>query len=171
MDVPGMAGIVMGIVGLLASIVVATPQAAAHWLGIWLSAAAVALLFGGILVARQVAPQGRARFLGPARRFILCLCPALLAGAVLTLVLWKVGASDAIPGTWLLLYGCAVLSASTVTNAGVARLVCIMGALFALLGCITFALPTAAHTALLGLGFGGLHLIFGVLIGRYTQVG
>ena len=170
MDVPGMAGIVMGVIGLLASVVVSTPRAAPHWLGIWLSAAAVALLFGGGLVAHQVARSGQARFLGPARRFLLCLCPALLAGAVLTLVLWG-AAVDAIPGMWLLLYGCAVLSASTVTNAAITRLVCTMGALYVALGCIAFALPAAAHTAMLGLGFGALHIVFGVLIGRSTRGG
>jgi hypothetical protein len=169
MDVPGMAGIVMGLVGLLASILVATPRLAPHWLGIWLSAAAVALLFGGILVARQVALQGRPGFLGPVRRFVLCLCPALGAGAVLTGVLWDVGAIGVIPGAWLLLYGCAVISASTVINAAVSRLVSIMGALFVILGCAAFALPAIAHTAMLGLGFGGLHLLFGLLIGRHSH--
>lgn len=166
MKVPGMAGIVMGVVGLAASIMVSTPLASPHWLAIWLAAAAVALLFGGILVARQMAPHGRTRFQGPARRFVLCLGPALLAGGVLTLVLWNGGSIEAIPGTWLLLYGCAVLSASTATHAAITRLVALMGALFVVLGALAFALPAAAHTAMLGLGFGGLHLLFGVLIGR-----
>jgi len=59
-----------------------------------------------------------------------------------------------------------VLSASTVTTAGIARLIGIMGTLFVALGSITFALPAAAHNAMLGLGFGGAHIIFGLLIGR-----
>jgi hypothetical protein len=74
-----------------------------------------------------------------------------------------------IPGMWLLLYGCAVLSASTVTNAGIARLICTMGALFAALGSLAFALPAALQTAMLGLGFGVLHIVFGILIGRSTH--
>src|SRR6266446_5477799 len=87
MDVPGMAGIVMGIIGLLAAIVVSLPRCAAHWLGIWVAAAVLALLLGGALVARQIAQRGHARYLGPVRKFLLCLCPALFAGAVLTLIL------------------------------------------------------------------------------------
>jgi hypothetical protein len=79
--------------------------------------------------------------------------------------------TNIIPGMWLLLYGCAVLSASTVTIAGIARLICIMGGLFVVLGLMTFALPTAAHTAMLGLGFGILHIIFGFQIGRLTHGG
>jgi hypothetical protein len=171
MDVPGMAGIVMGIIGVLAAIVVSLPQLAPHWLGIWLFAAPVALLFGGALMARQIARRGQTRYLGPARKFLLCLCPALLAGAVLTWVLWSTRMTSVIPGMWLLLYGCAVLSASTVTIAGIARLICVMGALFVALGSMTFVLPTTVHTAMLGLGFGVLHIIFGILIGRLTHAG
>jgi hypothetical protein len=122
-------------------------------------------------VARQIARRGHAGYLGPARKFLLCLCPALLAGAVLTWVFETAGLTNFIPGTWLLLYGCAVLSASTVTVAGIARLICIMGALFVALGSLTFALPAAAHTAMLGLGFGLLHILFGILIGRSTHGG
>jgi hypothetical protein len=171
MDVPGMAGIVMGVIGVLAAVVVSLPRWAPHWLAIWLSAAGAALLLGGALVARQIAQRGDARYLGPARKFMLCLCPALLAGAVLTWVSCAAGLTSVIPGMWLLLYGCAVLSASTVTNAGAARLICIMGALFVALGSMTFALPVTAHTAMLGLGFGVLHVIFGILIGRSTHGG
>jgi hypothetical protein len=171
MDLPGMAGIVMGIIGVLAAIVVSLPPWSAHWLGIWLAAAVIALVLGGAMVARQMAQRGHTRYWGPVRKFLLCLCPAILAGAVLTVVLGTAGMTNVIPGMWLLLYGCAVLSASTVTIAGIARLICIMGALFVALGLMTFALPTAAHMAMLGLGFGVLHIIFGFLIGRLTRVG
>lgn len=166
LDVPGMAGIVMGFIGVLAAVAVSLPRCAPHWLAIWLAAAAGAFVLGGALVVRQIGRRGQTRYLGPARKFLFCLCPALLGGAVLTYALWTAGAASVIPGMWLLLYGCAVLSASTVTIAGITRLVCIMGALFVVLGAFTFALPVAAHTAMLGLGFGVLHIVFGVLIGR-----
>ena len=169
MDVPGMSGIVMGLIGGLAAIVVSMPQWAGQWLAIWLIAAVIALLLGGALVVRQIAEAGQTRYLGPARKFLLCLCPALMAGAVLTFVLAGAGLTTAIPGMWLLLYGCAVLSASTVTNAATARLIGIMGAIFVLLGLVTFALPAATHTLMLGLGFGALHVIFGLLIGRNSH--
>ena len=44
-----------------------------------------------------------------------------------------------------------------------------MGALFVILGGAAFVLPTSAHTLLLGAGFGGLHLISGILIGRINH--
>jgi hypothetical protein len=169
MAVPGMAGIVMGGIGILATIVASLPVGALHWLEVWLIAAAIAFALGAAMMARQAAQRGHARYLGPVRKFMLCLCPALLAGAVLTFVLWEAGAERLIPGMWLLLYGCAVLSASTVTIASTMRLLCIMGALFVGLGLLAFALPPALHTLILGAGFGALHTIFGMLIGQLSH--
>ena len=167
--VPGMAGVFMGCVGIAAAIAAMIPRWAAHWLAIWVFAGAVAFFLGGALMARQAAQSGHARYLGPVRKFLLCLCPALFAGAVLTLVLWRAGMERLVPGTWLLLYGCAVLSASTVTVARTMRLICIMGALFATLGCFAFAMPAQSHSLILGAGFGVLHIAFGLLIGRLSH--
>ena len=166
MAVPGMAGVVMGGIGIIATIVASVPRMATHWLEVWLIAAAVALAVGGATMARQAAESGHARYLGPVRKFLRCLCPALLAGAVLTFVLWRAEITRFIPGVWLLLYGCAVLSASTVTIARTMRLIGIMGGLFMLLGILAFATPQTTHTLILGIGFGVLHSVFGVLIGR-----
>lgn len=169
MQVPGMAGIVMGAIGMFATLVASFPYGAEHWLGVWLVAAAVAFAVGGAMMARETAQGGHARYLGPVRKFLLCLCPALLAGAVLTGVLWRVGVERLIPGTWLLLYGCAVLSASTVTIPRTMRLIGIMGTLFMLLAVLAFASPPRLHTLILGMGFGALHTIFGLLIGQVSH--
>jgi hypothetical protein len=169
MVVPGMAGVVMGSIGILATLVASMPRWAAHWAAIWMLAGGVAFLVGGALMAREAAQSGHARYLGPVRKFLLCLCPALFAGGVLTAVLWHARMQSAIPGTWLLLYGCAVLAASTVTIASSMRLICLMGALFVGLGCVAFVLPVQMHTAILGVGFGALHIVFGVLVGRLSH--
>jgi hypothetical protein len=169
MAVPGTAGVVMGCIGLIAAIVDSTARWAPHWPAVWMGAGTIAFIVGGAMMAREAAQSGHARYLGPVRKFLLCLCPALFAGGVLTAVLWHAKMSALLPGTWLLLYGCAVLSASTVTVPSTMRLICIMGALFVALGCVAFVLPTAAHTALLGMGFGALHVIFGLLVGRLSR--
>ena len=88
MAVPGMAGVVMGVIGLLATGLASLPHWGAHWPRIWMCAAGVASLVGGALMAREAAQSGHARYLGPVRKFMLCLCPALFAGGVLTVVLW-----------------------------------------------------------------------------------
>jgi hypothetical protein len=169
--VPGTAGVLMGSIGVLAAIVASTPLGSAHWLAIWLVACIAAFLVGAAVMAREASQTGHARYLGPARKFLLCLSPALLAGAVLTVVLAHAGMENLLPGTWLLLYGCAVLSASTVTVARTRTLIASMGAVFVVLGCVAFALPAVDRTAILGLGFGVLHFVCGVRIAQLSGHG
>jgi hypothetical protein len=168
--VPGIAGIAMGVVGLGAMFVSSLPVLAPHWFEIWLAAACGALAVGVLFIARHPA-QGFTLYRGPARRFVLSLCPALLAGAVLTIVLRQAGHLALVPGTWLLLYGSAVLSASLMTTTAMLRRVALMGGLFVSCGLLAFVLPPHWHNFALGMGFGGLHLVFGILIGRSGHAG
>jgi hypothetical protein len=163
--VPGIAGIAMGAVGITATGVASVPALGPYWLQIWLLAAIAASAIGVVLVARQQA-RGFILYRGPARKFVLSLCPSLLAGAALTGVFWQLGLTSLVPGMWLLLYGCAVLSASLMTSAAMVRLIALMGALFVVYGLVAFQLPIRWHNYTLGLGFGVLHLLFGILIGR-----
>src|SRR5580704_10180612 len=163
--VPGSAGIAMGAVGVLAALLVSLKALAAHWLQIWLMAGLVAIAFGTVLMAHQVISRGTALYRGPLRRFLMCLCPPLLVGAVLTWQLWLHAQSALIPGMWLLMYGCAVMAASTLTR----RALAVMGALLAGLGVIALQMPVNYQNAVLGVGFGGLHLLFGILIGGKTR--
>jgi len=163
--VSGSAGVTMGAVGLLAAALASSPALRPHWLSVWLIAATVAALAGGVLMARQASRQGFTLFGAPVRKFSLCLAPGLFGGAVMTLVLWRAGDVRAIPGTWLLLYGCALISTSAPTT----RIVGVLGSLFALLGLVTFLLPESLQNIALGCGFGGLHLAFGILIRRRSR--
>ncbi len=162
LGVPGSAGIAMGSVGLLAAVLAADPRLAADWLAIWLGAGATALVCGSTLLIHQALRSRTALYRGPVRKFLLCLVPSLFAGAVITLALWRGHAVQMLPGTWLLLYGCGVVAASTMT----VRPVGIMGALFLLLGVAALLVPARFADLLLGAGFGGLHLAFGIVIGR-----
>jgi hypothetical protein len=167
--VPGLAGIVMGAIGAAAALLTWVPAFGSHWLAVWLIAACIAFVLGGALVARQAAQRGGTPLSGPFRKFLTCLCPTLLGGAVLTLVLALADMHRLIPGTWLLLYGCAVVGASTATSSKGIPIVASMGALFIVLGGAAFVLPASTHALLLGAGFGGLHLISGILIGRMNH--
>ena len=169
--VPGIAGIAMGVVGIVATLVASLPGLGAHWLEIWLIAAMAAAASGVLFIARHSRQPARIMlYRGPARKFVLSLCPSLLAGAVLTVVLWEEGLSSLIPGTWLVLYGCAVLSASMMTSAAMLRLIAMMGGLFVVCGMFAFEAPPRWHNVVLGTGFGLLHLLFGILIGRTDRV-
>jgi hypothetical protein len=164
--VPGTAGMAMGAVGLAAAGVASIPVLAPHWLLIWLVAATVGAAVGVMLVARHRSGVGLTLYRGPARRFVLCLCPALLAGGVLTAVLCQAGEVRLLPGVWLLLYGCAVLSATLMTAPAMMRLIGIMGGLFVVCGALAFEVSPRWQNVILGSGFGALHLVFGFLIGR-----
>ncbi|MBL8269327.1 hypothetical protein [Steroidobacter sp.] len=160
--VPGSAGIAMGVVGLIATALSLTPQFAPHWFAIWLAVAPVGVLAGALLLTKQASVGAFIASGTPGRKLALGLVPSLFAGAVLTAVLWNVGSIAAVPGTWLLLYGCALISASVSTKA----IVTWMGACFVVLGVLAMLSPTEWQVPLLGLGFGGLHILFGILIGR-----
>jgi hypothetical protein len=163
--VPGSSGIAMGCVGLAATAFCLIPRMQGHWISIWLLAAVVAAGVGGALLARPSSLRGSTPLDVHFRKFALCLFPSLFAGAVLTAVLWYSGQQRALPGTWLLLYGCGLMTVSIVTVSMIAA----MGGLFIALGVLAFLVPPPYQVVLLGLGFGGLHIFFGILIGRTTH--
>jgi hypothetical protein len=84
----------------------------------------------------------------------------MVTGAVLTLVLFRLGVPGVLPGVWLLLYGTGVLSG----GAASVRVVPAMGALFMLAGAVALFLPATSGDLLLAAGFGGLHIVFGTII-------
>ena len=160
--IPGSAGNAMGGIGLTAAALSSMPDLAAYWLLIWLIAAPLAVLVGGVLLAKSRSITTFVAIGTPGRKLALGLMPSIFAGAVLTAVLWNAGLVEAIPGTWLLLYGCALVSASVSTIASVAW----MGGCFVGLGIVALVGPAVLHVPLLALGFGGLHIVFGILIAR-----
>ena len=160
--VPGSAGIVLGAIGLIAAALSQAPGLHKYWLGIWLGAALVGAVIGSILIVRESSLRDLRLAGTPLLKFAMCLSPALGAGLIMTAVHWFGGNLHAIPGTWLLLYGCALVAASAATT----RVIAMLGALFILFGLLALLLPDEPQIFLLGAGFGGLHIIFGILIGR-----
>lgn len=163
--VPGSSGIAMGCVGVAATALSYIPRLHEHWVSIWLLAAVVAAGLGGTLLARPSSLRSLAPLGVQFRKFGLCLFPSLFAGAVLTVVLWYSGQHRALAGMWLLLYGCGLVTVSIVTTSMIAA----MGGLFIALGVVAFFVPASYQIFLLGLGFGGLHILFGILVGRTTH--
>jgi hypothetical protein len=160
--IPGSAGIAMGGIGLVAAALSLTPNLSEYWLPIWLIAAPLAAMVGALLLAKSGSLATFVATGTPGRKLALGLLPSLFAGAVMTAVLWSADRTAAIPGTWLLLYGCGLISASVSTTAIVAR----MGLCFTGLGVVALLSPAMLQIPLLALGFGGLHVVFGILIAR-----
>jgi len=152
----------MGVIGAAAAVVAAGTTEPGAWIRVWLVAAAVAGAAGiaGLVVkARQ---EEQSAFAPPTRRFLLGFLPPVLAGSVLTVVLFHGGGSDLLPGMWLLLYGAGVVTGGQASIS----LVPMTGGVFMLLGAVAFLLSPPAGTICLGVGFGGLHLLSGLLIWR-----
>ena len=160
--VSGYGGLAMGASALLAAGLASLPSLRGSWLPIWVLDAVVAALIGGWATWRKAHGMGVELYRGVARRFLLNLTPPILAAVVLTAILFQAGATSAIPGMWLLLYGTGVVTGGAFS----VRPVPLMGACFMALGAATLVLPDGWSNVLLALGFGGLHLVFGALIAR-----
>lgn len=141
------------------------PGVGEHWLEIWLLASLVGAVVGGILVVRESSLRNLRLIGTPLRKFVLCLTPSLFAAVVMTAIDWAAGNLHAIPGTWLLLYGCALISASAATT----RMIGLLGGCFAVTGLIALSLPQGLQILMLAIGFGGLHIVFGFVMGRVNH--
>src|SRR4051812_19875584 len=160
--VPGWGGVGMGALALVAAAVAHTRLTPAEWLAPWVATAVVALTLGGWTMAAKARRAGTAVFSYSGRRFVLSYVPPLLVGALLTVALVRAGLFEALPGTWLLLYGTGVATGGAFS----VRVVPFMGLCFMVLGAIALLGPAAWGNFLMALGFGGLHVGFGWIIAR-----
>ena len=156
----------MGLAGLAASIgarFVPGPNTGGAWLAVWTATALVAAMIGVVSLRRKAAREGLALLAGPGRRFLLCLCPALGVGALLTAALARAGQLELLPGVWLACYGAGVVAAGAFSP----PIVPFTGAAFLALGTVAFIAPAAWGDALMGLGFGVTHLVSGFIVARH----
>lgn len=160
--VPGWGGVVMGLAGLAAAIIASVQPSRLAWLLTWLATAAVAVGVGMLGVLFKARNEGVPLLSRPARQFALGFVPAIFVAALLTIVLYRAGLDALLPGMWLLLYGTAVIAGGTFSI----RIVPLMGVLFLFLGAVALFTAPPVPAICLGLGFGGLHVVFGVLIAR-----
>lgn len=159
--VPGWGGVLIGVSAIAAGIL-SWSQPPYQQFFIWLGEAILAL--GAAFVAVRLKSKRLALSLQsrPARRALLSFIPPLLAGAVLTAVLYQVHVFSVMPGSWLLLYGAAVVTGGAFS----VRIVPVMGLCFMLAGTLCLLAPPQWGDAFLMLGFGGLHMVFGAVIAR-----
>jgi hypothetical protein len=160
--VPGWGGVAMGVTALAAAAVAAGRATPEGWLGVWAAEAVLAAGIGGWAVERKARRVGLPVLSGAGRKVLLGFTPPALAGIVLTLALWRWEATGLIPGAWLLLYGVAVVAGGTFS----VRVVPLMGVCFMVLGALGLLLAPGSGNALMAVGFGGLHIVFGILIAR-----
>ena len=160
--VPGWGGILMGVSAILTALVSGHLPSRNLWFAAWLGEAALALAIGGWAMVQKAKAAQSPLLVGPGRKFALSLCPAMIAGAALTLVLYRAGLFELMPGTWLLLYGVSVVTSGAFS----VKVVPIMGLCFMALGIIGLLSPLAFANWFMAAGFGGLHIAFGIVIAR-----
>jgi hypothetical protein len=159
--VPGWGGVVIGATAIAAGIVSVGHPARTQF-SVWVTESVLALLLAFVAVRLkskrlELSLQSRA-----ARRALLSFAPPLLAGAIITAVLYRAGVVSVLPGLWLLLYGAAVVTGGAFS----VRIVPVMGLCFMLLGAISLVAPASWGNGFLIAGFGGLHIAFGTVIAR-----
>jgi hypothetical protein len=160
--VPGLGGLVMGAVGLAAAAIASQQPSAERWLAVWLTAAAIALVVGVLMMRRKAARLGAPLTGATGRRFALSLSAPLLAGAALTVGLWMHGVWALMPSAWLLLYGAGVLTGGAFSVAPMR----VLGLAFMGLGAVALVTPPSWGNVWLAIGFGALQVAFGIYIAR-----
>src|SRR5438552_8022494 len=160
--VPGWGGILMGVSALLTALISSRLPTRDLSFAAWLGEALLALAIGGWAMAQKAKAAREPLLYGSGRKFALSLCPAMIAGAVLTVVLYRQGMFGIMPGAWLLLYGVAVVTGGAFS----VKVVPLMGVSFMALGSIALFSPFEWANWFMGAGFGALQIIFGIVIAR-----
>lgn len=160
--VSGKGYVLAGFSALIAAWLAARQSTQAAWLLVWMLEM---LLAGGTalcMTAVKASRQGKPLWSNSGRKLLLAFIPAMTAGGVLTLALFLRNDTSLLPGIWLSLYGAAVMTAGVWS----VRILPLMGALFLLAGALVLLTPVPSDL-MLGLGFGGLHIVFGILVWRH----
>ena len=159
---PGRGGIAMGVIGIAAAAISWDEPSPRRWLTIWIAAAALAAAIGLVAMWHKARSARMALWSAAGRRFAQTFIPALAAGAALTMAAAVEGRESHLPGTWLLLYGAAVIAAASASI----RVLTTFGGALMVLGIVALTLPPRWGTVFLAIGFGALHMLFGFIVAR-----
>jgi len=130
--------------------------------GTWVATAAACIALSLWATATKARRSELSMVSGPAQKLALAFSPAMLVGALLTAALLRIGATDLLPGVWMLLYGTAVVSGGAFS----VRIIPVMGLCFMALGTAALFAPPAVGEWLMVAGFGVVHVAFGIQIAR-----
>ena len=160
--VPGWGTIFMGFTAVVAALTASHQSGTGVWLATWVTEGLLASVIGMWTMRRKARKAKIPVLSGTGRKFVLSLCPPMLAGVLLTVVFFRSNLVSTLPGLWLLLYGTGIVTGGVFS----VRVVPVMGLCFMLLGAASFFAPPSWGDAFMTAGFGGLHIIFGWIIAR-----
>jgi len=153
---------VVGLTALAACYLALRATTPGAWIKIWIGEAVLSLLISVVAMSRKARAAQQPLLSKPGRKLLFNLAPPLFVGALLTVVLSRYGTASVIRPMWLLLYGAGVVTGGAFS----VRIVPVMGLCFMLAGTLALFSPAGWADAYMAAGFGGLHLIFGLLIAR-----
>jgi hypothetical protein len=159
--VPGWGMLAVGATALLAAWVASSHAFDLRWLEVWITDAVLAVSMALVAIQSKAARSGLPWTSGPGRKVALGVAPAVVAAALLTIAMFRADLGYLLPGTWLLLYGVAVITGGAFS----VSIVPLMGLFFMMLGAAALFLPFLGNSAMAA-GFGGLHILFGIWIAR-----
>ncbi len=160
--VPGWGGVAIGVTAIGAAALAARQGDLRSWMLVWLTEMALAMAIGCLGIWRKTHHGDKSLFSAPGRRFFLSFSPPVVAGAILSWILYRHQDGAVMPGMWMLLYGAGVVTAGAFS----VRVVPMMGLCFMALGAVALGVSMETGNWLLAVGFGGLHIGFGLWIAR-----
>jgi hypothetical protein len=156
--VSGWGMVAVGILATVAAAIASAQQSVLQSLYVWMAAAVLAPLVMLWAIVRKARRAHVPLLSGPGRKFVLSFSPPILVGALLTIVLYRAGLVQTIPGMWLLLYGTAVVAGGAFS----VKVVPVMGFCFMLAGTLALFTPQSWSDWIMAAAFGGLHIGFGI---------
>lgn len=160
--ISGWGQVAIGFTALGSALISAQQKTFKGWLAVWVAEALIALLIAGWSMDRKARNAKMPLLSAPGRKVAFSLTPPIFAGGIVTVVLYRAGLTNAIPGLWLLLYGTGVVTGGMFSVSAVP----IMGLCFMALGAVAFFAPAPFANWFMAAGFGVLHIVFGVIIAR-----
>ena len=160
--VSGWGQVVVGTTAVAAALIAGNFAFSVHWVVVWAVEAFLALLISVWFMYDKARSASLPLLTGSARKLLFSFTPVFVVGIVVTFAFMYRGMYALLPGIWMLLYGTGVVAAGAFS----VRIVPVMGAAFIVAGGATLFAPASWSTALMILGFGFLHIFFGVLIAR-----
>jgi hypothetical protein len=160
--VSGWGMVAVGTVATVAAVIASSRHSPLQSVYVWLGAAVLATVIMLWAIVRKARKARMPLLSGPGRKFVLSFSPPMFVGALITIVLYRAGLPEMIPGMWLLLYGTAVVAGGAFS----VKIVPVMGICFMLAGTLALFTPTSWNDWIMAAAFGGLHIGFGIPIAR-----
>ena len=170
--ISGLACVGMGGVALAGAYIASWRLGDDWWVWVWAGVATLGWTTGVAGMWLKARRTGTPLMAGAGKRFILGFSPPIVAGIIVTELFHRLGMDALMPGVWLLMYGVAILAGGAYS----VRIVPLFGAFLMVLGHVVLLLPIPHEPLListmnvddviLAAAFGGLHILFGLIVIR-----